>query len=82
MEHRHFRVFIVINATIIFFLLLASQAAGVKAKDWLLSVNGVNTRFLSHGEVVSMIKECKEEVTFELTTPEHFETPSPTDTPQ
>ena len=63
-------------------LVAHSQAAGVKAKDWLLSVNGVNVRFLSHGEVVSMIKECKEEVTFELTTPERFETPNPVETPQ
>ena len=51
--------------------------AGIKAKDWLLSVNGVNTKFMSHGEVVSMVKECKEEVTFELTTPETTETASP-----
>ena len=47
------------------------QVGGIKPKDWLLSVNGVNTKFMSHGEVVTMVKECKEEVTFELTTPEH-----------
>ena len=35
-------------------------------------MNGVNTKFLAHGEVVTMIKECKEEVTFEVTTPEQF----------
>ena len=46
------------------------QEAGIMVKDWLLAVNGVNTKFMSHGEVVAMIKECKEEVTFELTTPE------------
>ena len=44
--------------------------AGIQPKDWLLSVNGTNVRFLSHGEVVTMVKECKEEVTFEVTTPE------------
>ena len=55
---------------LIILIITGVQVAGIKAKDWLLSVNSVNTKFMSHGEVVSMVKECKEEVTFELTTPE------------
>ena len=38
-------------------------------KDWVLSVNGADVRFKSHDDVVAMVKECKEEVTLEVTTP-------------
>lgn len=45
------------------------QAAGVKLKDWVLAVNGVNVKYKSHDEVVRLVKECREKVTLEITTP-------------
>jgi len=50
-------------------LLPSPQAAGVKLKDWVLAVNGVNVKYKSHDEVVRLVKECREKVTLEITTP-------------
>ena len=41
----------------------------MKVGDWLLSVNGKNVKHFSHGDVVTVVKECGEEVTLEITTP-------------
>lgn len=49
--------------------LLSSQAAGIKQKDWILAVNGVNVKYKSHKDVVTLVKECVGEVTLEITTP-------------
>jgi len=46
-----------------------AEAAGVKLKDWVLAVNGVNVKYKSHDEVVRLVKECREKVTLEITTP-------------
>ena len=45
------------------------QAAGVKLKDWVLAINGVNVKYKSHDEVVTLVKECREKVTLEISTP-------------
>lgn len=44
--------------------------AGVLEKDWILSVNGANAKNKSHDVVVTMVKECGDEVAMEITTPE------------
>ena len=41
----------------------------MKVKDWVLAINGTDVRYKSHDEVVSIVKECREEVTLEVTTP-------------
>ncbi len=46
-----------------------TQAAGTKAGDWLLAVNGTNLKHVSHKTAIQAIKDSGEEVTFELTTP-------------
>lgn len=53
------------------------QRAGIKVKDWVLTVNGVDVRYKSHDEVVVMVKDCKEEVTLEVTTPSEATSPPP-----
>lgn len=52
------------------FFHLSLQKAGIKVKDWVLAINGIDVRYKSHDDVVAMVKECKEEVTLEVTTPE------------
>ncbi len=51
------------------YCLVCMQKAGVEVKDWVLAVNGTDVRYKSHDEVVAMVKECREEVTLEITTP-------------
>ena len=50
-------------------MIVPSQAAGIKQKDWILAVNGVNVKYKSHNDVVTLVKECMAEVTLEITTP-------------
>ena len=47
----------------------------------MLSINGVDVRYKSHDEVVAMVKECKEEVTLEVTTPSEAASPPPATSP-
>jgi C-terminal processing protease CtpA/Prc len=51
------------------------QRAGIRVKDWVLAINGVDVRYKSHDEVVAMVKECREEVTLEVTTPSEATSP-------
>lgn len=60
--------------------ILSLQIAGIKVKDWVLAVNGTDVRYKSHDEVVAMVKECKEEITLEVTTPSLAASPPPEDT--
>ena len=46
------------------------QRSGIKVHDWVLSVNGVDVKYKTNGEVVVMVKACKDEVTLHVTTPE------------
>lgn len=57
-----------------------AEIAGIKVKDWVLAVNGTDVRYKSHDEVVAMVKECKEEITLEVTTPSLAASPPPEDT--
>ncbi len=50
------------------------QKAGVEVNDWVLAINSTDVRYKSHDEVVAMVKECREEVTLEVTTPLHSAT--------
>ena len=45
------------------------QAAGVREGDWILAVNGTDTRYLSHEQVVALIKASKDSIVLTLTTP-------------
>ena len=62
----------------IHWLFIFFQKAGIKVKDWVLSINGTDVRYKSHDDVVAIVKECKEEVTLEVTTPA---TPTPQHSP-
>ena len=37
--------------------------------DWVLAVGGRDVRYKSHNDVVAIVRDCGEEVTFELATP-------------
>lgn len=48
-----------------------SQQQGIKAGDWVVSVNGTDVRYSSHDEVVSLVKGSGDELELEVVSPDH-----------
>eukprot|EP00731_Ephydatia_muelleri_P025948 Em0018g48a len=46
-----------------------AKASGLQRDDWLLSVNGQDTRYMNHAEVVTLVKCCKDEIKLEVASP-------------
>jgi predicted metalloprotease with PDZ domain len=46
-----------------------AEDMGVCVGDWVLVVDGRDVRYKSHNDVIAIVTDCGEEVTFELVTP-------------